>query len=709
MRLTKENLNKKIEKKKNYKNKSLIGQKPNIKYNIENTYLKEKIRNYNNNLLKEKMKEKNCKDLYGTRQFQSNTNIYKNNNKIQNKLNSQIRKDTEKNSIYTKNNMISLNANNNINIGNNINIITNNLHENNNNNSKKESKFNNNLINRDILTDYNLTKKPENEIYNNINSLINTNNDNERFNRIKEATGNEKRRFRGKNTSMEHRYSRYNKEIVMSDGDLMTDEDNIDIRRNHIYSHPYKYKSPNSIYNNSYKYQKNNNIVEENNILNNYIYKKNYDNSDELGDNFYKLKFGKKSFNTNVNNRNKYSTLISYKDSMNNYNYTNDIQSKTSNSFYIHKSPINTHNNINKDKFSIKNYSNDNDDDENIYTNYMNYMNNKKWNNKKVLKYKGHYHSMIEENDLPLSPYKNYANTNNNYLDNNNNPDDYNSMRRSTNKIRIIKKNNNTSIQEYNLSLGGDIDNDIDNYQKGIKFSNNRINNNYINKNNDIKKYYNHFSENIQPVSNNQFVINANSNITKTNKMNDNNNNNSKNSHINSSNKKMNNISTNDNNITNSKSSNNMVSTPNFSDTGKTPKRQNNIINQKVKPFNNEINGNNNYISNNNSNSNSKSEEISQLKIMVKKRPKNDIPVPSGSLKRRNSSSSSINKNLNKYININYEICQNENINYISKGKNNDNTNKNKFAFDNENDIIDYIYIINLKKKERKKVILIEN
>ena len=707
MRLTKENLNKKIEKKKTHKNKSLIEQKSNIKYKIENTYLQEKIRNFNNNLLKEKIKEKNLKDLYGSKQFQSNTNIYKNNSKIQNKLNSQIRKDTPKYNIYTKNKTISLNANNNINIGNNINIITNNIHENNNNNSKKESKFNNNLINRDLLTDYNLTKKSENEIYNNINNLINqnNNNDNERFNRIKEATGNENRRFKGKNTSMEHRYHRYNKEIVMSDGDLMTDEDNIDIRRNHIYSHPYKYKSPNSIYNNTYKYKNNdNNIDGGNNNLNNYnyIYRKNYDNLDEKEDNFYnnyyKLKFTKKSFNNNANNRNKYSTIINYKDSINNYKYTNDLQSKTSNSFYVHKSPINTHNNMNKDIKSIKDYSNDNDDDENIFTNYMNYMNNKSRHNKKVLKYKGRYHSMLEENDLPLSPYKNYANTNNNYLDNNN-QDEFKSIRRSKNRIRIVKKNNNTSIQEYNLSLGVDNDNEAGNYLKDYNFSNNRIVNDNLNKNNNIKKYYNHFSGNIQPITNNQFIINSNN--MKTKNSNENYSNNSKNSDINNSKKNRNNISSNDDIISNSKSINNIITTPNFSDTGKTPKRQNNIINQKVKPFNNNEMIENN---NSNSNSNSKNEENSQYKIMVKKRPKNDIPVPLGGLKRRNSSSLSINKNLNKNIYINYEICQNGNINFIGKEKYNDNKNRkneNKFIFDNEKDIIDYIY--NKFEEERKK------
>ena len=118
MRLTRE-------KKKINKNKSLIVEKGNINNKLENNYLQEiKRKINNNNLMKEKIREKNLKDLYGSKHFKSNTNIYnyKNNNKIRDELNSQIQKNTEKNITYTKNKTISLNANNNINIGNNINI-----------------------------------------------------------------------------------------------------------------------------------------------------------------------------------------------------------------------------------------------------------------------------------------------------------------------------------------------------------------------------------------------------------------------------------------------------------------------------------------------------------------------------------------------------------------------------------------------------------
>ena len=694
MRLTKETFINKNEKKRINKNKSLIDDKPNIKYKIENTYLQEKLKKFNNTLTKEKQKEKNLKEI-GSKQFQSNLNIYKNNKKIINKKTIQNQKDADKNSIYAKNKTISLNTNNNINIGNNINIITNNhIHENIDN--FKDNQIKSNLLanNRGIMTDYNLTKKFNNEIYNNnLNSIINTNIDDfNRMKRIKEATGNANRKFRAKNTSMENRYRRYNRDIVMSDGDLMTDEDNFQIKRNHIYSQPYKYNSPNSFYDNIYKNQFNANN-EENKVLNdNYFYSKNFEILDEGEDTFYnnsnKLKYVKKSFNNHINNkRNKYNSLLSYNEKINKYNYTNDYQSKTSNSFYIHKSPIN--NNKNKNIITNRDFPNEKDDDkeENIYTSYMNYMNNNR-ENKKLSKHRGKYHSMIEDNELPLSPYRNYANTNNNYPDNNNyNPDDFQSIRRSKNRIRIIKKNNNTSIQEYNLSLGGD--NETDNYQNEFMIDNGLINNYQEIQN--LKKYYNQFSKNLQPISNSQFNINSNN--PKLNLTNENYYSNKCNNIGNTMNK--NSILLKNDNVINCSKSSNNLSTPNFSDTGKTPKRPAIISNQKVKPFNNNVtNENNNFNSINNSNH----EENSQYKIMVKKRPKNDIPIPSAGIKRINSSSGSLNKNSNK--NINFEIYYNEKLSLIPKNKEN-NKEGNKFIFGNENEIIDYIY--NKFEEERKK------
>ena len=143
--------------------------------------------------------------------------------------------------------------------------------------------------------------------------------------------------------------------------------------------------------------------------------------------------------------------------------------------------------------------------------------------------------------------------------------------------------------------------------------------------------------------------------------------------------------------INNSKSSNLLVSTPNFSDTGKTPKRPANISNQKIIPFNYDVNidiNNSNSIKNNNEDN----------KKIDKKKTKNDIPIPSNSVKRRNSASS-----INKKNNNNLEITINDQVNYYPEEKylGNIKNDKNKFIFDNENEIIDYIY--NKFEEERKK------
>ena len=113
---------------------------------------------------------------------------------------------------------------------------------------------------------------------------------------------------------------------------------------------------------------------------------------------------------------------------------------------------------LNNNLINNRDIPNDKDiKDENIFTSYMNYMNNN-IERKNTSKHKGKYNSMIEDNELTLSPYKNYANTNSNYPDKNYIPNNFHSIRRRKNRIRIIKNNNNSSIQEYNLSLGGDND-----------------------------------------------------------------------------------------------------------------------------------------------------------------------------------------------------------------------------------------------------------
>ena len=687
MRLTRENPQNKKDKKKLNKNKSVIEENPNIKTHGVNTHLQEKIRKLN--------REKALNQPVMTNKLQ-NTNIYKNNKKPHYKHNSQIKNDLDKNAIYTKNKTI-LNTNNNINIGNNINIITNNhIHENTKNNN--ENKMQNNIIdNKEIITDYNMSKKSSNDFYNNnINKIINpvnNSNNNNRINRINEGINMDKK-FKNKNISMEHRYSRFSNDIVMSDGDLMDDDNNYQIRRNHIYSNPYKFNSP-STANNSCKHQFN---LEN---INNYYYNKDIENladgRNTFYNNFYKVNFTKKYNNVN-NKRNKFNSVVGYNNQFNKYNYSNDIQNRTSNSFYTHKNPLNPTKNNNL--ITNRDYSNE---DYN-YLSYLNYINNNR-EYRKNMKYKGRYHSMIEENDIAISPNRNFVNiNNNNFVDNNNNMNNYKSIRRSKNKIRIVKKNNNTSIQEYNLSLGEDNDDlddmdnldNLDNFQSEFTTVNNRRNNNQ--RINDSQKYFNHFTQNVQPITNNQFNIDSKINLT-----NDNYSNSSNNKTITTSIKKRNPIINNESNINNSKSSTNLLNTPNFSESGKTPKRPNIINNLKVKPFNNN-DANDNIYSNSINNSNYE-DSNPQYKILVKKRPKNDIPIPSGNIKKRNSASNSVNKNANKFHN--FEICQNDKINFINNEKENneskkkDDNDEKKFMFDNENEIIDYIF--NKFEEERKK------
>ena len=694
MRLTKANTQKRNDKKTLNKNKTIIDEKTNVKYKMENTFLQDKIKKYNQNLLKEKKKDKNLKG--GEKHYQSNTNIYKNTSKLVNKINAQMGKNLDRNNnIYSKNKTISLNTNNNINIGNNINIITNNhIHEHNNNddinnnidNNNKETQLHKDFINkRGILTDYNFVKKD------NINELYNKQlNENNRISRINEPIGYQSRRIRNKNVSMENRPRKFNKEIVMSDGEILTEEDNLELRRNHIYSHPYNYNSPTTFYNNDNFQNKYDQNFTNKNIYN---YNKEYENFDEGGETFYnkfyKLKYTKQSYNNNVNNRNNYNSLVN--DKIIKYNYTNDVQNKISNSFYIHKSPINKHKIVNNNLITNREDSQDYDnDDDNIYSNYLNFIHNKR-RNQNIRRPKGKNHSMIEEADF-LSPYRNYLNTNNNNVENNKyNPDVNHSIRRSKNRVKIVKKNNNSSIQEFNLSVAGD--NDTDTYRNEFILEDIRKSYNLRDKN-DLNNNNNHFSGILQPIKSSQFNINSNN--SKINIINDYYNSNTNNRN----NIKKENTLSNNNIISNSKSSQVLVSTPNFSDNGKTPKRPAIISNQKIISLNYDPNidiNNSNSINNNNN-----EDKNSQYKIIVKKKPKNDIPVPTNSVKRKNSSSS-LNKNLNKNINNNLEICINDRINYYPEDKylGNKKNDENKFIFDNENEITDYIF--NKFEEERKK------
>ena len=83
-------------------------------------------------------------------------------------------------------------------------------------------------------------------------------------------------------------------------------------------------------------------------------------------------------------------------------------------------------------------------------------------------------------------------------------------------------------------------------------------------------------------------------------------------------------------------------------------------------------------------------ENTSSYKILVKKRPKNEISMTSNRNKRRNSSSNIIFNNSKKINNKNiYEICSCENINI--NPRNNNYNNKDKLNFNNEDELIDYM------------------
>ena len=700
MRLIKENIQTNNIKIKLNKNKSLIDEIHNIKYKIENNLFQDKIRkNNNNNIIRDSLRESN-----GNKKFQSNANVYKPNKNIQNKVATQIKKDPEKKIIYAKNKIVSLNTNNNINIGNNINIITNNdILEN-------EIKNQENNKNNNIVTEINSLKKPSANIdYSSTDKIINSikpvnsiNVNNNRINRIKESIDNENKRFRGRNVSMEHINPKFSKDIIMNDADLTTDEENFVFKKNNIYFRPHKHNSPKSFNNNNFNQQfkpiNNENIYTKRPKYNNhYFYSKDNDNLDEMGGNLYnnnyQLKYQKP--NNDLINRSicKYNSTISYDNKPNKFNFYNyDNQTKTIDEIFLQKSIINANNRINKNLITNKDISYD---DYTYSNNFNTIRNSGEINQNKKMR---RNHSVIEENDMALSPYKNYFNTNCNYLDDLN---IFRSNRRSLNNVRIIKKNNNTSIQEYNLSVGDDIDNremdmdmDTDGYEnrfiinkknnrKTLNFNDNNMNRS-MNENISLKKYYDNFSKNIQPISNSQFNINGTA--SRNYKM------------ANFVSKKNYNVKIDEN------SKNNNMSSPNFSIIGKSPKKLNNITGQKLKSSNNEINADNITKSNKNNNENIK-------------KPKNDNRSSSSDIRGKSTSTKNINKNVNKNKN-DFKICYNEKINYFgvekeqkdinnnkddnkNNNRNNNDNNENKFVFENENDIIDYIY--NKFEEERKK------
>ena len=474
----------------------------------------------------------------------------------------------------------------------------------------------------------------EYDIYNKVNNINNN----------LYSTINETKKNRQKNASMEQRHNRKDDEIFINEKKVY------DTKQNNIYSRPYKYNSSSSELQKNFENQFN--IKDAKNILNiNYFYDKREQNLEDMDHlfytNFYNEKYRKR---IKVNNKNKHNSLI-----MNNENdeYLQEIPTKTINSFYIRKNPINLVKNINNN-IIVK----DDDISNRQYFNKIKYIETEEKN--RIRNNRPRHHSMVERNNMNYSPDRFYTNTLNNYINNKVEKTDKKIIRRNGNKIKIFKKNNNTSIQEYNLSLGNDendsenddfdiTDNELINNRNKIRYI---LTNNIIKKNqelNDVNKYYKYFTKNIRPIITSQFSI-KNNNISKLDLPKKNFINVNK-AHNNSFHKRkiISNKKDYEENI-------NFAGTPNFSEAGKTPKNNNiNLFNQKIKTL-----------------SFNRKKETELIKENQNKIRNNDI----------------------------FKISQNENIEIINN-KNNDANIENKFVFKTEEEIINFVY----KKfeEERKK------
>ena len=360
-----------------------------------------------------------------------------------------------------------------------------------NNKMTKRNNFNSNFNStKSRNTQYNQTK----ENINNIKEIMTD------FNRYNNAVYNkrkEKEKMKPKYTSMEQRKLKLNDDIYLSEE--IKDNNKI----NNIYYRYYNNHSNSSHLQKNYGNQFN--IKDAQNILNiNYFYDKNENNCENVENmiytNFNNSKFLKK--NKSIEIRNKYNSLI-----INDQpgTFTQDIPIKTTSNFYVRKNPINLYKHINNNFFK--------DDFISINENFRN--KNYIETDQKNFKTKRNgirYHSTIEKNNIHYSPDNFY-----NYTINNYNKFALNNkkiIRRNGNKIKILKKNNNTSIQEYNLSLGEeekDSENDIEiNQDVYITDSPNIGNKIYFLKNKtsrennnlgDLKKYYQYFTKNIRPIN----------------------------------------------------------------------------------------------------------------------------------------------------------------------------------------------------------------
>ena len=567
----------------------------NKKYNKNNKYLIKESKKPTNKYENKYIHKRNMKNIdYSSLKDVLNDKTVSKNNRQNNETKNENKKTTP------------LNLNGGVVKRNNINSVT--------TRNKFVRNQNKNIIDslRGMETEYNVYNKVNNNLY---------------------STINETKKIRPKNTSMEQRYQKNDDEIFLSENKVR------DGKQNQIYSRPYKYNSSSSELQKNFENQFN--IKDAKNILNiNYFYDKSGQNLEDMDQmfytNFYKEKYRKR---IKVNNKNKYNSLI-MKDE--NDAFSQEIPTKTINSFYIRKNPINLVKNINNN-IIIK----DDETPNKQYFNRIKYIETEEKN--RINNIRPRHHSMVERNNMNYSPDRFYTNTLNNYINNKAEKSDRKIIRRNGNKIKIFKKNNNTSIQEYNLSLGNENDSENDDFdidENDNELINNRnkiryiLNNNIIKKNqeiNEINNYYKYFTKNIIPIITSQFSIKNNNkskinlptkNFINVNKV-----------HHNSFHKRK--IIPNKNNYD---ENDNFVGTPNFSQIGKTPKNNNiNIHNKELK---------------------------------------------------------SLNFNENKETKL-FKVCQNEKIEIINKKNKEENNIENKFVFKTEEEIIDYVY----KKfeEERKK------
>ena len=475
----------------------------------------------------------------------------------------------------------------------------------------------------------------------NTSNLVNYN----RISRINNEINNLKRKYRIKNTSVElrHRRKLNRNESIFDDIDENNSNDDLKTDRNcYINSNFYKSISP-DLHSNNYKYET---FVDfRNDIL-----------SDKIGENYNTSKYVNEGSQKMIYYYNKAnSNYFNLKRNENNIINRNEDRNRATNNFYT------------KD-----NYSNF----RNMNINYFNYINSKgDINLNRSLRNRQHVNSMIIEANNQYSSFDVDNNDNNNTYINKYRNEGYKSCRRrSKNKIRITKSNN-PNIVEYNLDISDIIDDEND-YKSEYNIRNNhdkyiRFNNLNFKKKNDLKKYY--FTKNIRPIKTTQFSIQGIINNAFN----------------------RNTLSRNNEAILKKQ----IESTPNFSEmNNKAPKRSNSNNIQKK----NELNKNNfNRVKNSNIiakniNINIEDDHICSNKVLIKKRPKNEIPKPISLNKRKNTSSSLISDKNNIKVNTIFEICKRDNININPSKESIDK----KFCFDKENEIIDFI---NMKYEEEKR------